>query len=229
VLDEHEARARSRAEAGGVEFNPGGYMFSPRPDGSVPFHPDTVSRRYGKLAKRLGIDTSLKNLRHYNATELIMADHNMRTVAGRLGHAGGGTSTLRVYIAWRSEADQRAADVITTRMPPRPTSGGLERQPEPTPRPSSTDEDIQPYQRIAADLRGAIDSGILAPGDRLPPETTLAVRYGVAPSTAHRAVAVLVAAGLVSPARGKRPTLVLDAALETPEGRESVVELRPQA
>jgi hypothetical protein len=33
-------------------------------------HPDAVSKRYAKLAKRLGIDTPLKNLRHYNATEL---------------------------------------------------------------------------------------------------------------------------------------------------------------
>jgi DNA-binding transcriptional regulator YhcF (GntR family) len=168
-------------------------------------------------------------MRHYNATELIMADVNLKTVAGRLGHGGGGTTTLRVYTAWHSEADQRAAGVITTRMPPRPTSGGFERQPKPTPRPSSTNEDLQPYQRIAADLRGAIDSGILAPGDRLPPETTLAVRYGVAPSTAHRAVAVLVVAGLVSPARGKRPTLVLGATAEDTETSSSVVELRPQA
>jgi integrase len=97
VMDEHEIRAQRRAEAGGVEFNPSGYLFSPIPDGSVPLHPDTVSRRYAKLAKRLRIDTSLKNLRHYNATELMMADHNVRTVAGRLGHAGGGTTTLRVY------------------------------------------------------------------------------------------------------------------------------------
>jgi hypothetical protein len=52
----------------------------------------------------------------------------LRTVAGRLGHAGGGTTTLRVYTAWSSEADQRAAGVINARMPPvqrhaDPTSG----------------------------------------------------------------------------------------------------------
>jgi integrase len=211
VMDEHEVRAQRRAEAGGVEFNPSGYLFSPVPDGSVPFHPDTVSRRYAKLAKRLRIDTSLKNLRHYNATELIMADHNVRTVAGRLGHAGGGTTTLRVYTAWHSEADQRAAGAITTRMPPRPTDAGLGRQPEPNALPSSTDEDLEPYQRIAADLRGAIDSGVLMPGDPLPTEKALAERYDVAPSTAHRAVALLVASGLVAASRGVRATVAVAA------------------
>jgi hypothetical protein len=75
-------------------------------------NPTTVSRPYARLAKGLGIDTSLKNMRHYNATELIMADVNLKTVAGRLGHGGGGTTTLRVYIAWHSEADQRAAGPI---------------------------------------------------------------------------------------------------------------------
>jgi integrase len=207
VLNEHEARARHRAEAGGVAFNPSGYLFSPVPDGSRPLDLTTVSRRYARLAKRLGIDTSLKNMRHYNATELIMADYNLKTVAGRLGHGGGGTTTLRVYTAWHSEADQRAAGPITARMPPRPTGDRIDQRPVPTPLPSSTDAALQPYQRIAADLRGAIDSGILMPGDPLPSETALAERYSVAPSTAHRAVALLVAAGVVKATRGIRATV----------------------
>jgi integrase len=54
--------------------------------------------------KRLDIDTTLHKLRHYNATELIAADVDLRTIAGRLGHGGGGTTTLRVYAAWVAEA-----------------------------------------------------------------------------------------------------------------------------
>jgi integrase len=138
VLDEHEARARRRADAAGFEFDPNGYQFSPVPDGSRPLDLTTVSRRYARLARRLRINTSLKNMRHYNATELIMADYNLKTVAGRLGHGGGGTTTLRVYTAWHSEADQRAAGPITARMPPRPTDGGFDKRPEPAPLPSST-------------------------------------------------------------------------------------------
>ena len=56
--------------------------------------------------------TTLHKLRHYSATELIAAGVNPRTVAGRLGHGGGGTTTLRFYSAWVSESDQRAASTL---------------------------------------------------------------------------------------------------------------------
>lgn len=208
VLDEHEARTRERTAAVGLDFNPVGYMFSPLPDGSRPLDLTLVSKRYARLAKRLGIDTSIKNMRHYNATELIYANHRLGTVAARLGHSGGGTTTLRVYTARVSEADQRAAGPITGRMPPRPTSSGADKQAQGPSLPSSTDDALQPYQQIAADIRGAIDSGILVPGDPLPSEKALASRYGVATSTAHRAVALLVAAGRVKASRGVRATVV---------------------
>ncbi len=227
VLDEFEARARQRVARAGLEFSTAGHIFSPVPDGIIPLHPDTVSKRYAKLARRLGIDTSLKNLRHYNATELIMADVNVRTVAGRLGHAGGGTTTLRVYTAWSSEADQRAAGVISTRMPPRPTVGETDSQVEPRSLPNSTEKDVQPYRRIAADLRGAIDSGILMPGDPLPTEKALSARYGVAHSTAHRAVALLVAAGVVTSSRGVRATVARPESSPSSEQLAIVTPLNP--
>lgn len=153
VLDEHAARCRQRAAEGEVEFDPDGYIFSPRPDGSTPHHPDVITKRYARLARRLGINTSLKNHRHYNATELINAGYNVRAAAGRLGHSGGGTTTLRVDTAWWSEAEQRQAGVTPTRLPVRPPKvpGKESSAPEV---PSSSDEDLQPYQRIAADLRG---------------------------------------------------------------------------
>jgi hypothetical protein len=54
-------------------------------------------------------------------TELIAAGVNPQTVAGRLGHSGGGATTLKVYSAWVSEADQRAATSLAARLP-RPTT-----------------------------------------------------------------------------------------------------------
>jgi DNA-binding GntR family transcriptional regulator len=60
------------------------------------------------------------------------------------------------------------------------------------------------YQRIAADLRGAIMCGALKPGDKLPAFVDLAARYDVAFNTAQRAVAELKSAGLVSVSRGRR-------------------------
>jgi integrase len=207
VLDAHEARYRDRAALAGIKFDPNGYMFSPLPDGSIPHHPDTITKRYARLARRLGINTSLKNHRHYKATELINAGYNVRAAAGRLGHSGGGTTTLRVYTAWWSEADQRAAGATPTRLPPRPAPSDKQVQATSVRLPNASDDDLQPYERIAADLRGAIDAGILSAGDTLPTEKALAARYEVASSTAHRAVALLVAAGLVNATRGRRATV----------------------
>ncbi|MGH3611398.1 MAG: hypothetical protein ACRDRK_02000 [Pseudonocardia sp.] len=43
----------------------------------------------------LDIDGHLHALRHYSAAELLTAGVDLRTVAGRLGHVGGGASGLR--------------------------------------------------------------------------------------------------------------------------------------
>ncbi|MFI6833583.1 tyrosine-type recombinase/integrase [Kribbella sp. NPDC050241] len=153
ILDEQVQRARARAAAAGIPFNPNGFIYSPVPDGTVPHHPDTLSKRYARLAKRLGIHSTLKNHRHYNATELINAGYNVRAAAGRLGHSGGGTTTLRVYTAWWSEADQRAAGSTPTRVPPRPTASEPAARSTTPQTPSASDKDLQPYEPIAADLR----------------------------------------------------------------------------
>ena len=190
------------AAAVGVVLGPDAYVFSPDPDGRRPWHPDLVSKRFARLCGRLGIDTELKNLRHYSGTGLLAAGFELSVVAGRLGHAGGGTTTLRVYNARLTEARQRAAGVIT---PPMPRLLIARREGEQTSvTPLRAQDAPEPYQRIAADIRGAIDSGILAPDDLLPTETALAKRYGVAASTAHRAVAQLVADGVVTASRGRR-------------------------
>ena len=76
-----------------------------------------------RLAKRLGFDTHLHSLRHYSATELIAAGVDVRTVAGRLGHSGGGSTTLRTYSAFVLEADQRAAKALADRRLQQGTSG----------------------------------------------------------------------------------------------------------
>ncbi|GLY64190.1 GntR family transcriptional regulator [Amycolatopsis taiwanensis] len=61
-----------------------------------------------------------------------------------------------------------------------------------------------PYQKIAADLRGAILCGALRVGDKLPPVVEIANRYNVALGTAHRAIAELREAGLITASRGPR-------------------------
>jgi GntR family transcriptional regulator len=58
-------------------------------------------------------------------------------------------------------------------------------------------------ERIAEELRGAIRGAKLRPGDRLPTEAELRVRYGVAPGTVRAAVAQLAAEGLVLTRQGR--------------------------
>ncbi|MET8251863.1 tyrosine-type recombinase/integrase [Micromonospora sp. NPDC005197] len=120
VLRDQLARCEERASAIAMSLSRDRYVFSPDSDGGTPLVPDTATLRFSRMAFRLGITTNLHALRHYSATGLIAAGVDVRTVAGRLGHGGGGATTLRVYAAWLSESDQRAAASLMARMPERP-------------------------------------------------------------------------------------------------------------
>jgi integrase len=212
-------------EAEAAEFgrtiSPTGRVFSSSVDHSTWLKPGSVGNRYSRMCKRLGWTMNIHQLRHYSATELIAAGVDVRTVAGRLGHGGGGATTLRVYSAWTAEADQRAAGNLSGRLPSLPIT--LE-QDERIEIPKKADEPNSPYQRIAADMRGAITCGALRIGDALPTVTELASRYGVAVSTAHRALAELKSDGLVTASRGRRA--VVSAPSETGDRVADVVPLR---
>lgn len=99
VLREYIERCRARAAALGLELAADAFLFSGSPDGLIYPRPDGVTQRYERLADRLGVDTTFHKLRHYSATELIAGGVDPRTVAGRLGHGGGGTTTLKTYTA----------------------------------------------------------------------------------------------------------------------------------
>jgi integrase len=200
VLTEHQARCRARAEQLGLELAEDAFVFSGAPDGSTYLMPGTLTQRYNRLADRLGIDTNLHKLRHYSATELIAAGVDVRTVAGRLGHSGGGTTTLRTYAAWVSEADQRAASGLATRMPSRPAPlAAVER---------AKDDQRSPYEKIAAELRRKIVSGTLPEGDFAPTEKQIAAEHHVSSGTAHRAMELLKNWGFIASSRGRRAVIV---------------------
>ncbi|MQA17185.1 MAG: tyrosine-type recombinase/integrase, partial [Pseudonocardiaceae bacterium] len=123
VLGEHKTRAEERTEAIDEKLAEDAFVFSYSPDATTWVIPDTVTQRYERMTAKLGIKTKLHNLRHYSATELITAGVDPRTVGGRLGHSGGGATTLKVYSAWVAESDQRAAKALSARMPQRRSRG----------------------------------------------------------------------------------------------------------
>lgn len=200
LLTAYTRHCAHRATLG--EQMPGtGHVFSTDPAGRTWLKPESVSQRFARMCARAPINLKMHihQLRHYSATELISSGVDVTTVGGRLGHAGGGSTTLRFYSAWVAEADQRAAATLSNRLPalPIPLDESIPLRAAPSA------EDKQ-YQRIAADLRAAIACGALNPGDELPTIADLASRYDTAFNTAQRAVAVLKSAGLVSVKRGSR-------------------------
>jgi integrase len=115
LLRERFQRRRADARSLGVEVPDDAFAFSPDPAGRTPWNPDTMTHRYRRYARRVGITSSLKELRHYSATQLLSAGTDLNTVAGRLGHAEGST-TLKFYAQFTRPADQRAAAVIPSQL-----------------------------------------------------------------------------------------------------------------
>lgn len=206
VLSEHRERCALRAGAVGLNLTEDGFVFSRDPAGRSHLKPDSVSQRYGRLVERLGIDTSIRKLRTYNATELLTAGLDLRTAAGRLGHSGGGVTTMKHYVPWTSEADQRAAGSIVPRVPARPR-----RQAELPPRVEI--EAKHPFEKLALLLRDRIYEGHWAIGLRIPSAKALAREHGISSSTAQRAVQLLSQWGLVRIEPGV-PTLVAPQTVE---------------
>lgn len=116
VLTEHRQRYEAIARQISMEPTDRAFLFSHEPAHDRPYDPSAVTHRYSDMCTKLGIDSHLHALRHYSATELLAAGVDLRTVAGRLGHGGGGATTLRVYAAWVGESDRRAAEILGGRL-----------------------------------------------------------------------------------------------------------------
>jgi integrase len=87
------------------------YLFAETIDGSVPWDPRRVTRRFAYLRQKLGFEkVRLNDLRHYVATQLLGKGVDVITVAERLGHDS--TVTQRVYAEWIPENDQVAAKIM---------------------------------------------------------------------------------------------------------------------
>ena len=97
-----------------------------------------------------------------------------------------------MYAAWVEEADRRAATTMAAVIP----------------RPTPAARRAGPYELLAAALRKQITDGDLSPGEKLPSMAEIAVVNACAVGTAHRAVALLRAEGLVAVSRGRRAVVL---------------------
>ncbi len=95
----------------GVQLVDDPYLLSDASDGSTPCLPDHLTDNYVNLTKRLGIPGHFHELRHFSATEAIASGADVRTVAGRLGHADA-TTTLRIYAHALEARDREVAGLL---------------------------------------------------------------------------------------------------------------------
>lgn len=82
-------------------------------DTEEPVNPDRIGSWWRRARKVAGIDPAwrLHDLRHWSATVAITSGHDVRAVAGRLGHANP-AMTLRVYAHAVEAADEAVALTI---------------------------------------------------------------------------------------------------------------------
>lgn len=104
-------KSKQRALAVGVRLPKASYVLSNEPDSSQPWRPDLATKRFRRIADRLGLDVRLHDLRHAHATELLSRGIDLATVSRRLGHSRTST-TLDVYSHVVAGSDERAAEVV---------------------------------------------------------------------------------------------------------------------
>jgi integrase len=106
LLRKHRDRCEARAREWGGELAADAYVFSVDEVGRRPLRVDTMTRRFGELAKELGHGYTLYGFRHFVATQLG-AVATAATIRERMSH--GSLEVTGGYVHRVSEADRAAA------------------------------------------------------------------------------------------------------------------------
>ncbi|WP_298336758.1 site-specific integrase [Ferrimicrobium sp.] len=114
LIEDQKKQLQLAAQSVGLRLVVNPYLFYSEPDGSLPVHPDSPSKLFRRLADKYGWnELHLHSLRHFSATQLVAAGVDIRTVAGRLGHAEASV-TLKVYSHVLEAKNQEAASIMGT-------------------------------------------------------------------------------------------------------------------
>jgi integrase len=118
LVQEHLTAAEAALADTGVTLTQDAYLFSNQPANTRPWNPDWATHRVADLADAAGVELNIKAMRHYTASQLLAAGFDLGNTAARLGHSGGGATTLKHYADPVSEVDRRAAAYLATLTTP---------------------------------------------------------------------------------------------------------------
>jgi integrase len=113
LIRNHLDEIRAALATVGVVLAEDAYLFSNDPVHARPWNPDWATHQVAAAAAAAGTELDIKGLRHYTASQLLAASFGRRNTAARLGHSGGGATTLRFYADPVSEVDRRAAAYLS--------------------------------------------------------------------------------------------------------------------
>ncbi len=112
VLMAHRSDAEARAQELGLELASDSFVFSSHPDGSKPWLPNWLTKRFISVRRAAGLPHfRLHDLRHFMASEMLAAGVPIATVSQRLSHARAST-TLNVYAHSVPGGDRAAAETL---------------------------------------------------------------------------------------------------------------------
>jgi integrase len=109
LIVSHLAEIKAELAAVGAGLRDDAYLFSNDPAYARPWNPDWVTQPVADAAAMAGVELDIKGGRHYTASQLLAGGFDLRNTAARLGHSGGGATTLRHYADPVPEVDRRAA------------------------------------------------------------------------------------------------------------------------
>ncbi len=116
LLKEHQTEQRKKRLLMGDQWQETGKVFTSQ--NGKPIHPDTVTGQFHDFIKKNNLpDIHIHSLRHTNATLLIAAGTDIRTIAKRLGHTTP-TTTGNIYAHAIKTADEMAAQKLSDILNP---------------------------------------------------------------------------------------------------------------